>query len=125
MPAFGVTVDELLSHTSGLRDWGNEEELAGWPRTDRVYDLASVLASASRQRALNYAPGTHWSYTNTGYNLAAIIVQRVSGQSLAEFTKARFFTRWACATPHGATISAASCPAAPSPMSTKATPPSS
>src|ERR1700691_467178 len=61
MPAFGVTVDELLSHTSGLRDWGNEEELAGWPRTDRVYDLASVLASASRQRALNYAPGTHWS----------------------------------------------------------------
>jgi CubicO group peptidase (beta-lactamase class C family) len=92
MPAFGVTVDELLSHTSGLRDWGSEEELAGWPRTDRVYDLASVLASASRQRALNYAPGTHWSYTNTGYNLAAIIVQRVSGQSLADFTKARFFT---------------------------------
>jgi CubicO group peptidase (beta-lactamase class C family) len=92
MPAFGVTVDELLSHTSGLRDWGSEEELAGWPRTDRVYDLASVLASASRQRALNYAPGTHWSYTNTGYNLAAIIVRRVSGQSLADFTKARFFT---------------------------------
>jgi CubicO group peptidase (beta-lactamase class C family) len=92
MPAFGVTVDELLSHTSGLRDWSNEEDLAGWPRTDRVYDLASVLASASRQRALNYAPGTHWSYTNTGYNLAAIIVQRVSGQSLADFTRARFFT---------------------------------
>lgn len=92
MPDFGITVDELLSHTSGLRDWGNEEELAGWPRTDRVYDLDFVLASASRQRALNYAPGTHWSYTNTGYNLAAIIVSRVSGQSLADFTKARFFT---------------------------------
>lgn len=94
MPDFGtpITVDELLNHTSGLRDWGNEEELAGWPRTDRVYDLPYVLASASRQRALNYKPGTHWSYTNTGYNLAAIIVGRVSGQSLAEFTRERFFT---------------------------------
>jgi CubicO group peptidase (beta-lactamase class C family) len=95
MPDFGtpVTVDELLSHTSGLRDWGNEEDLTGWPRTDRVYDLQSVLASASRQRALNYAPGTHWSYTNTGYNLAAIIVSRVSGKSLAQFTEERFFKK--------------------------------
>ena len=38
-----------------------------------------VLQIASRQRALNSAPGTQWSYTNTGYNLAAIIVSRVSG----------------------------------------------
>ena len=95
MPDFGtpVTVDQLLNHTSGLRDWGNEEDLAGWPRTDRVYDLPYVLASASRQRALNYAPGSHWSYTNTGYNLAAIIVQRVSGQSLADFTRENFFQK--------------------------------
>lgn len=93
MPDFGtpITVNELLNHTSGLRDWGDEEDLAGWPRTDRVYDLSYVLASASRQRALNYKPGMHWSYTNTGYNLAAIIVQRVSGQSLADFTRERFF----------------------------------
>lgn len=50
-----------------------------------------MLADASRQRALNYKPGTHWSYTNTGYNLSAIIVERVSGKSLAEFTKERLF----------------------------------
>ncbi|HKD48911.1 MAG TPA: serine hydrolase domain-containing protein [Rhizomicrobium sp.] len=93
MPDFGtpVTVDQLLSHTSGLRDWGNEEGIAGWPRTDRVYDLPFILAQASRQHALNYKPGTRWSYTNTGFNLLAIIVQRVSGKSLAEFTHDKLF----------------------------------
>ncbi len=93
MPDYGtpITIDELLNHTSGLRDWGDEEEIAGWPRTERVYDLASVLSDASRQHALNYTPGTHWSYTNTGFNLLAIIVQRVSGKTLAQFTRERLF----------------------------------
>lgn len=93
MPDYGtpVTIDALLTHTSGLRDWGMVEELAGWVRTERIYTLDDVLQIASRQRALNYAPGTHWSYTNTGYNLLAIIVARVSGQSLADFTRDRLF----------------------------------
>jgi CubicO group peptidase (beta-lactamase class C family) len=93
LPDYGtpITVDELLSHTSGLRDWGNVEDIAGWPRTDRVYTLTDVLNIAARQKALNYKPGTAWSYTNTGFNLLAIIVQRVSGKSLADFTRARIF----------------------------------
>lgn len=45
----------------------------------------------ARQKALNYTPGTEYSYTNSGYNLMAIIVERVSGQSLAAFSKARLF----------------------------------
>lgn len=93
LPDYGtpITVDELLSHTSGLRDWGNVEDIAGWPRTDRVYTLTDVLNIAARQKALNYKPGTAWSYTNTGFNLLAIIVQRVSGKSLADFTRDRIF----------------------------------
>ena len=89
LPDYGrpITIAELLSHTSGLRDWGEVEGIAGWPRGDRVYSLDDVLRIASRQRALNYAPGTAWSYTNTGFNLLAIIVQRVSGQSLAAYTR--------------------------------------
>ena len=89
--AWPITVDMLLSHTSGLRDWGSVMDLAGWPRTSRIYTPVEVLQIAARQKALNYAPGEAYSYTNTGYNLAAVIVQRVSGQSLAEFTKARLF----------------------------------
>lgn len=93
LPDYNVplTIRNLLNHTSGLRDWGALEAVAGWPRTTRVNTHAHVLEVVKRQRALNFTPGTHWSYSNTGYNLAAIIVQRVSGQSLADFTRARIF----------------------------------
>jgi CubicO group peptidase (beta-lactamase class C family) len=50
-----------------------------------------VLEIAARQKALNFDPGTKWSYSNTGFNLAAIIVSRVSGMSFAEFSKRRIF----------------------------------
>src|SRR5215510_14151559 len=46
----------------------------------------------SRQRALNFPSGSKWSYSNTGFNLAAVIVSRVSGMSFAEFSKQRIFT---------------------------------
>lgn len=93
MPDYGkpITVDMLLSHTGGLRDWGSVMDIAGWPRTSRVYTPLEVLQIATRQKALNYTPGEAYSYTNTGYNLAAWIVLRVSGQTLADFTKARLF----------------------------------
>lgn len=93
MPAYAkpITVDMLLSHTAGLRDWGSVMDIAGWPRTSRVYTPVEVLQIAARQKALNYTPGEAYSYTNTGYNLAALIVQRVSGQTLAEFTHVRLF----------------------------------
>jgi CubicO group peptidase (beta-lactamase class C family) len=93
LPDYGhpITVAQLMGHTSGLRDWGDIENIGGWPRTDRVYEMADVLQVAARQRALNYAPGTAWSYTNTGFNLLAIIVQRVSGSSFVDFTREHLF----------------------------------
>jgi hypothetical protein len=50
-----------------------------------------VLEIVHRQTALNFPPGTRWSYSNTGFNLAAIIVERVSGTSFQAFTRARLF----------------------------------
>jgi CubicO group peptidase (beta-lactamase class C family) len=94
LPDYGspLTIRHMLNHTSGLRDWGNVASIAGWPRTTRVHTHAHVLDLASRQKSLNFVPGTRWSYSNTGYNLAAIIVSRVSGQSFADFTRDRIFT---------------------------------
>ena len=93
LPDYGtrITIDHLLHHTSGLRDWGSVAEVAGWPRGTRVYSNAWVLDIASHQKHLNYKPGDDWSYTNTGYNLLAILIERVSGKSLAEFTHDSFF----------------------------------
>jgi CubicO group peptidase (beta-lactamase class C family) len=93
LPDYGhpLLVRHLLQHTSGLRDWGEIEGIAGWPRTSRVYTHAHVLDIVGRQRSLNFEPGTNWSYSNTGYNLAAVIVSRVSGKPFAEFTRERIF----------------------------------
>ena len=94
LPDYGapLTIRQMLNHTSGLRDWGSVVAIAGWPRGTRVHNHAHVLDVVSRQRSLNFPSGTRYSYCNTGYNLAAIIVSRVSGQPFAEFTRARIFT---------------------------------
>jgi CubicO group peptidase (beta-lactamase class C family) len=86
-----ITIKQMLNHTAGLRDWGSLAAIAGWPRTTRVHTHAHVLDFVSRQRMLNFEPGTRWSYSNTGYNLAAILVARVSGMSFADFTRRRIF----------------------------------
>jgi len=93
VPDYGtpITIRHLLNHTSGLRDWGGVAAIGGWPRTTRVHTHKHVLDIVAHQRALNYAPGEYYSYTNTGYNLQAVLVERVSGMSFAEFTRTRIF----------------------------------
>jgi CubicO group peptidase (beta-lactamase class C family) len=94
LPDYGapLTIRHMLQHTSGLRDWGEVAAIAGWPRTSRVHTHAHVLEIASRQKALNFPSGTQYSYSNTGYNLSAILVSRVSGQPFAQFSQERIFT---------------------------------
>lgn len=93
MPDYGttITIEMLLNHTSGLRDWGNVAGASGKGRGDRTFSNAEVLDIAKRQKSLNHKPGAAWSYTNTGYNLATIIAERVSGKSFMVFTKERMF----------------------------------
>ncbi|MDQ3948983.1 MAG: beta-lactamase family protein [Gemmatimonadota bacterium] len=86
-----ITIRQMLHHTSGLRDWGTVAAAMGWPRGTRAHTHAHVLDIASRQESLNYMPGTEYLYSNTNYNLAAIIVERVSGMSFAEFTRRNLF----------------------------------
>lgn len=93
LPDYGapLTIRHMLTHTSGLRDWGSVAAIGGWPRTTRVHTHAHVLDIVQRQRSLNFPSGTRYSYSNTGYNLAAIIVSRVSRESFAEFSRKRVF----------------------------------
>src|SRR4030095_10910363 len=86
-----ITIRHLLNHTSGIRDGGEIAGLAGWPRGSRVHTHDDVLAILHEQRALNYPPGDRYSYTNSGFNLLAIIVSRVSGQPFATFSRERLF----------------------------------
>jgi CubicO group peptidase (beta-lactamase class C family) len=86
-----ITIRHLLTHTSGLRDWGSVAALAGWPRGTRAYATRDMLAIVARQRTLNYPPGDHYSYTNSGYSLLPVLVERASGMPFAEFTRTRLF----------------------------------
>jgi CubicO group peptidase (beta-lactamase class C family) len=93
VPDYGskITLRHMMTHTSGLRDWGSVAQISGWGRGERSHDHADVLDIVSRQSALNFEPGHEYSYSNTGYNLLAIIVGRVSGMSFAEFSTKRIF----------------------------------
>jgi CubicO group peptidase (beta-lactamase class C family) len=86
-----ILIQHLLNHTSGLKDWGVIGSLTGWPRTTRVYTQALALEIICKQKSLNFTPGTEYSYSNSNYSLLVTLVERVSGQSLADFTRTRFF----------------------------------
>src|SRR6476660_7443443 len=93
VPDFGETIRirHLLTHTSGLRDQWELLAIEGRGPGTQVHSPATTLDLVAHQKALNFPPGTEYSYSNTGYALAGLIVQRVSGQSLDAFTQARLF----------------------------------
>lgn len=85
LPDYGykITLDHLLTHTSGLRDWTGILLLAG--------SSTDALTLVLRQRRLNFPPGEEWSYSNSGYVLLKEIIARVSGMSFSEFARKRLF----------------------------------
>ncbi len=93
VPDFGETIrlHHLVHHTSGLRDWGSVAAISGWGRGARTHDHGHVLEIVGRQRALNFPPGFEYSYSNTGFNLLAMVVERVTGESFAGFSTRRIF----------------------------------
>lgn len=85
LPDYGhtITVDHLLTHTSGIRDWTGILPLAnGSP------DALSLIL---RQKGLNFTAGEEWSYSNSGYVLLTEIVARISKTPFAEFMQKRIF----------------------------------
>jgi CubicO group peptidase (beta-lactamase class C family) len=91
LPSFarGVTVRHLLNHTSGLPDY---EDFVPDAQTTQVHDadIPGLIANATKPK---FAPGTKYSYSNTGYGLLALIVEQRSGQRYADFLRDRIFTR--------------------------------
>jgi CubicO group peptidase (beta-lactamase class C family) len=94
VPSFGgqkITIRHLLTHTSGLRDqWGLLLIEGRGPGT-QVHSAATTLDLIVHQKMLNFPPGSRYLYSNSGYALAGLIVQRVSGKSLDAFTQERLF----------------------------------
>jgi CubicO group peptidase (beta-lactamase class C family) len=86
-----ITLRQLLHHTSGLRDQWELLVLAGWRYSLDLITDDDILVVLSRQKALNFAPGSKHLYSNSGYTLLAQVVKRVSGQSFRTYTSTRLF----------------------------------
>jgi CubicO group peptidase (beta-lactamase class C family) len=95
-PSYGsaITVRMLLTHTSGLKDY---EDLyaAQFPGVDdhRVPQIkdAQILALMEKQTNTDFPPGSQWRYSNTGYAMLAMIVEKISGKPFGEFLQQRIF----------------------------------
>lgn len=93
LPDYGarITLRHLLTHTSGLRDFFEMLILArGRFEEDRITN-ADMMDIVTRQKSLNFTPGTEFLYSNTGYALLEVVVSRVSGKSLRDFAAERIF----------------------------------
>jgi len=101
VPEYGsaITLRHLLHHTSGLRDYLSIWPVAGLPDAN-VFRREDVYATIARQQALNFAPGTNYIYSNTGYWLLGEVVQRVSGQTLRAFAHEHIFAPLGMASTH-------------------------
>ena len=82
-----VTIRNLLNHTSGILDY---EDLIPDTETVQIHD-ADVLRLLSARDSMNFAPGTHYRYSNSGYCLLALVVERVSGMPFPRFLHERIF----------------------------------
>ncbi len=93
LPDYGkkITIRHLIYHTSGIRDQWELLGMAGWRYPDDLFTQEDVLDIVVRQKALNFSPGDEYVYSNSGYSLLAMIVQRVSGKTLREFADLRIF----------------------------------
>jgi len=83
-----ITVRQLLTHTSGYEDYAPQDYLIpAWTKPITSSDLVNTWA----KKPLNFDPGTRWQYSNTGYVVAALIAEKVSGKSLVAFLRERIF----------------------------------
>ena len=85
-----ITIRHLLHHTSGLRDVNTLMVLAG-RRDEDAFDNEAVLRIVSRQKALNFLPGDEYLYSNSGYAMLALAIERATGVPFAEYAKTNIF----------------------------------
>src|SRR5258708_29182402 len=92
LPQFGkkICIRNLIHHTSGIRDWPQTLNYAGW-RYDEIFSYADIMRMVKHQKELDFEPGSKFSYSNTAYNLLAAIIEKVTGKSLRAWEEEHIF----------------------------------
>ena len=92
IPDYGkpITLRKMLHHTSGFRDILSLLFLAGRNSED-IHPTSELLDLLSRQKALNFAPGDEFLYSNTNYFLMSVVIRRATGKPLSQFAEENIF----------------------------------
>jgi len=85
-----ITVNHLVHHTSGLRDYLRLWVLGG-RKPDEPFDNDMAVELIARQKGVDFKPGEQYSYSNSNYILMAEIVRRASGKNLRDFAEENIF----------------------------------
>ena len=83
-----VTIQQLLNHTSGIFSFTSLPGADANELLDLTHDQTMALI---KDRPLDFTPGSSWRYNNSGFYLAGMIVERVTGQTYSAFIRERFF----------------------------------
>lgn len=91
-PTYGraIKIRHLVHHLSGLPDY---EDLIPSNQTSQLTDNDVLDIYIKKTRSTRFQPGTQYSYSNGGYVLLGLIIERVSGQRLDRFLNKRIFSR--------------------------------
>jgi CubicO group peptidase (beta-lactamase class C family) len=84
-----VTIEHLLTHTSGIPSYTNMEE---WLQMWRKDMTPQEIIDLSKDKPFEFAPGESWNYNNSGYVMLGAIIEKVSGRTYEQFLQANIFT---------------------------------
>lgn len=85
---YKITIEHLLTHTSGIKSYTNAPEFAGYSRIDKTPE---EVIKIFRNQPMEFAPGTKWNYNNSGYFLLGYIIEKASGKSYPDYLEENFF----------------------------------
>ena len=83
-----ITIEHLLTHTSGIKSY---TDMGTFGEIERKDMKPEELVDFFKSQPMDFAPGTDWNYSNSGYFLLGVIVEKVSGMSYPEYVETQFF----------------------------------
>jgi CubicO group peptidase (beta-lactamase class C family) len=86
--AYKITIENLLTHTSGIKSYTNTQEFLKYMKEDLK---PSELIDKFKNLPMEFAPGTKWNYNNSGFFLLGYIIEKVSGKSYQDYIEENLF----------------------------------
>lgn len=85
-----ITIRQLLNHTSGIPSYTDDKKFLQ-PTGKRIPKTPAETLLLSKNKPLNFKPGTQWKYSNSGYIFLGLIIEKVSGEKYADYIKQHIF----------------------------------